>query len=238
VIGTVAAFAISSVAGCREPEPEPEQPTMTLSPLSTIDFPPPTDSSVAVEVALRGRRSVREFAPEPLSESEIGQLLWAAQGITAEWGGRTAPSAGALYPLELHAVTSSRVLHYLPDGHRGEVTAERDLRPDLSAAALDQESVGHAPLIVAVVAVPARTDVKYGDRAGRYVDIETGHAAQNLLLQAVALGFVAVSVGSFDDEAVIAALALPRGHEPRYLLAVGRPLAANSSEPDDQDAGG
>jgi SagB-type dehydrogenase family enzyme len=91
------------------------------------------------------------------------------------------------------------------------------------AAALDQESVGQAPLIVAVVAVPVRTAAKYGDRTERYVDLEAGHAAQNVLLQAVALDLVAVPIGAFDDDAVAEALTLPHGHEPRYLLPVGRP---------------
>lgn len=197
--------------------------TTSMSPRSPVHFPPPTESSVPVEAALERRRSVREFASERLTHAEVGQLFWAAQGITADWGGRTAPSAGALYPLELHAATPSRVLRYLPDGHRAEVTTERDLRPDLMAAALDQDAVGHAPLVVAVVAVPARTAATYGDRARRYVDLEAGHAAQNLLLQAVALDLVAVPIGAFDDEAVARLLALPNDQEPRYLLPVGHP---------------
>jgi SagB-type dehydrogenase family enzyme len=214
---------MSSVAGCRGLEEEEHPMTTSPSPSSQVDFPQPTEGAVSLEAALRHRRSVRAFAPEPLTEAEIGQLLWAAQGVTVDWGGRTAPSAGALYPLELHAVTSSHVFHYLPDGHRAEVTAERDVRPDLMAAALDQESVGQAPLIVAVVAVPVRTAAKYGDRTERYVDLEAGHAAQNVLLQAVALDLVAVPIGAFDDDAVAETLTLPHGHEPRYLLPVGRP---------------
>jgi SagB-type dehydrogenase family enzyme len=93
------------------------------------------------------------------------------------------------------------------------------------AAALDQAPVGEAPLTIAVTAVPARTSSKYGDRAGRYVDLEAGHAAQNALLQAVALGLGAVPIGAFDDAAVARVLDLPSGYEPRYLLAVGRPRA-------------
>ncbi len=195
----------------------------TTSPRSTVDLPPPSEGTVPLEMALRRRRSVREFLAEPLTEAEIGQLLWAAQGVTADWGGRTAPSAGALYPLELHALTPTGALHYLPDGHRVEVTSERDLRADLEAAALDQHAVGGAPLVTAVVVVPARTAETYGDRAGRYVDLEAGHAAQSLLLQAVAMDLVAVPIGAFDDDAVARILALPPGHEVRYLLPVGRP---------------
>lgn len=192
---------------------------------SIVDLPEPTESSVSLEASLRRRRSVRDFAPEPLTPAEIGQLFWAAQGVTADWGGRTAPSAGALYPLELFAVTPAGVLHYLPDGHRAESTSDRDLRPDLTAAALGQEPVGRAPLVVVVVAVSERTAAKYGDRSGRYVDLEAGHAAQNLLLQAAAVDLAAVPIGAFDDDAVARILALPRGHEARYLLPVGHPKA-------------
>ena len=157
------------------------------SPAAHVDHPDPTESAIPRAVALRRRRSVREFAARPLSDGEVGQLLWAAQGVTADWGGRTAPSAGALYPLEVHAVTSARSVRYVPENHRAEVTAERDLRPALMAAALDQESVGQAPLVIAVVAVPSRAAARYGNRARRDIDLEAGHAAQNVLLQAVAM---------------------------------------------------
>jgi SagB-type dehydrogenase family enzyme len=103
---------------------------------------------------------------------------------------------------------------------------EADVRAELMAAAGGQEAIAQAPLVVAVVAVPARTAARYGERTERYVDLEAGHTAQNMLLQAVALGLVAVPVGAFDDDAVTDTLALPPGHEPRYLLAVGHPLEA------------
>jgi SagB-type dehydrogenase family enzyme len=224
VIGGLAALVASPVAaGCRTPEGEENAVPTSMSPSSRVDLPPPTEGTVPLEATLRRRRSVREFTADLLTAAEIGQLLWAAQGVTTDWGGRTAPSAGALYPLELYAVTPSRAMRYLPDGHRAEITTERDLRPDLMTAALDQEAVVHAPLVVAVVAVRERTATKYGDRAPRYVDLEAGHAAQNLLLQAVAIELTAVPIGAFDDEAVGSVLGLPGDQEPRYLLAVGHP---------------
>ncbi len=197
--------------------------TTWTEPRPAVELPEPTDSSVTLDASLRRRRSVRDFTAEHLNMAEIGQLFWAAQGVTAEWGGRTAPSAGALYPLEVLAVTPGGVVRYLPDDHRAEPTSDRDLRPELMAAALNQEPVGRAPLVVVVVAVPERTASKYGERSERYVDMEAGHAAQNLLLQAVALDLVAVPVGAFDDDAVAGILALPPGHEAKYLLAVGHP---------------
>lgn len=221
--GGLASLATVALVGCRSPEQEESTMTTSTDPRLTIDLPEPAGSSVSLDASLRRRRSVREFAPEPLTPAEIGQLFWAAQGVTADWGGRTAPSAGALYPLELWAVTPTGVLHYLPDGHRAESTSDRDLRPELRTAALGQEPVGQAPLVVVVVAVPERTATKYGARSGRYVDLEAGHAAQNLLLQAVAIGLVAVPIGAFDDDEVARILALPRGHDARYLLPVGHP---------------
>ncbi len=224
MIGGLGALVVSPVAaGCRTPEGTEKALPTSMSPSSVIELPRPTDGAVPFEVTLRRRRSVREFAADLLTVAEVGQLLWAAQGVTSDWGGRTAPSAGALYPLELYAVTPSRAMRYLADGHRAAITIERDLRSDLMTAALDQEAVGGAPLVIAVVVVPARTAAEYGDRAPRYVDLEAGHAAQNVLLQAVTMGLTAVPIGAFDDEAVGSVLQLPAGEEPRYLLAVGHP---------------
>lgn len=224
MIGGLGALVASPAAvGCRTREGEENAMPTSMSPSSVVELPRPTDGTLSFEVTLRRRRSAREFAVDLLTVAEIGQLLWAAQGVTIDWGGRTAPSAGALYPLELYAVTPSRAMRYVPDGHRAEITIERDLRSDLMTAALDQEAVGRAPLVIAVVVVPARTAAEYGDRAARYVDLEAGHAAQNVLLQAVTMGLTAVPIGAFDDEAVGSVLQLPDGEEPRYLLAVGHP---------------
>jgi SagB-type dehydrogenase family enzyme len=225
--GVAALAAVPAVGGCRDDRRE-ERGVTTPTGTSTAPafaLPPPTTSGLPLGVALERRRSVREYAPDRLSEAEVAQLLWAAQGITADWGGRTAPSAGGLYPLEVYAVTPEQVLHYLPDGHRAEIAIEGDRRASLMGASLDQDPVARAPLVVLIAGVPARTAARYGDRAARYVDLEVGHAAQNVLLQAVALELVAVPIGAFDDEAVADVLALPDGHEPRYLLPVGRPRA-------------
>ena len=224
LIGGLGALVASpAVVACRTPEREESAVPTSIGASSVVDLPSPTEGALPLEVTLQRRRSVREFTAEPLTVAEVGQLLWAAQGVTIDWGGRTAPSAGALYPLELYAVTSSKSMRYITDGHRAEITTERDLRSDLMAAALDQEAVVRAPLVVAVIVVQARTAAKYGDRAPRYVDLEAGHAAQNLLLQAAAIGLAAVPIGGFDDEAVSSVLQLPDGQEPRYLLAVGHP---------------
>jgi len=166
---------------------------------------------------------VREYVDHALSLAEIGQLLWAAQGITASWGGRTAPSAGATYPLEMYVATPQGCYHYLPRGHKAELASKNDLRETLWDAGLRQDAIRNAAAVFVIAAIYERTSGRYGDRAPQYVHLEAGHVAQNLLLQAVALGLGAVPIGAFYDEKVQAALALPANYKPLYLIPVGKP---------------
>ena len=205
---------------CRSP-----QPTDAQQAGERIDLPAPrTESDVSLEEAIAARRSVRSFSDEPLTWDEISQLAWAAQGVTDEQRGfRAAPSAGALYPLEMYLVTAEGLFHYSPAGHAVEKLSGEDLRGALSGVALNQTCVAQAPMDVVLAAVYARTRGKYGDRAERYVHIEAGHVGQNILLQAVALGLGGVPVGAFDDDVVGQVLDLPEDHEPVYIVPVGRP---------------
>lgn len=211
---------LAILAGCGEPAPAvgsaPDPGAAT--PLPT----PRLSGEMSLEGALAQRRSVRTFGEKALTDAEIGQLLWAAQGITRPQGYRTAPSAGALYPLELYVATASGVYHYTPDGHLLGAIQDGDAREAIFRAALNQEPVRDAPAVFAITAVYERTAAKYGaERGQRYVHLEAGHAAQNLLLQAVALGLGAVPIGAFDDEGVQDALGLPPDHMPLYLIPVG-----------------
>lgn len=176
-----------------------------------------------LEETLARRRSHRAFTDARLTPGEVGQLAWAAQGVTDEAGHRTAPSAGALYPLELYVGTPEGVYRYEPDGHRLVLHVEGDPRPALQRAGLGQEAIGLAPAVFIIAAVYERTEVKYGARTARYVHMEAGHAAQNILLQAVALGLGAVPIGAFDDDRLAAALSLPNVEQPLYLIPVGHP---------------
>lgn len=179
---------------------------------------------MSLEEALARRRSVREFAAKPLPEAVVGQLLWAAQGITHPDGLRTAPSAGALYPLEVYVATAAGLYHYKARRHELEHRAGGDLRPALARAALEQESIRQAGAVFVFAAVVERTSRRYGPaRAPRYVFLEVGHAAQNVLLQGAALGLGAVPVGAFRDAEVQATLSLPKDEQPVYLVAVGYP---------------
>jgi SagB-type dehydrogenase family enzyme len=191
---------------------------------AVVDLPAPRlESGVSLEGAIAARRSIRSFTDEALTMDEVGQLFWSAQGVTDAQGYRAAPSAGALYPLELYAVLPDGLYHYLPAGHRAELLAEEDLREAVWAAGLRQDALRDAPAVFVAAAVTARTAAKYGDRAERYVYMEAGHAAQNLLLQAAALDLGAVPIGAMQDAQVRSALGLPDDHAPLYLIPVGHP---------------
>jgi SagB-type dehydrogenase family enzyme len=189
---------------------------------SPVPLPSPaTTDTISLEKAIGKRRSMRAFRPDPLPVATIGQLLWAGQGVTSPDGKRAAPSAGALYPLELYVVTPEQVMHYLPEGHRAETRAVSDLRPGLRAAAVGQPSVGTAPAVMVVAAVPGRLSHRYGAQAEEFVQIEDGHASQNILLQAAALGLAAVPVGSLNPSQAADTLALPSDETVLYLIPVG-----------------
>lgn len=181
---------------------------------------------------LSQRRSVRDFQARPLPLGTLGQLLWAAQGITHAQGLRSAPSAGALYPLELYVALGEveglapGIYRYLPQAHQLEKTAPADQRKKLARAAYQQSWLGNAPIVVVFAAVYERTTWKYGERGLRYVHMEAGHAAQNLFLQAESLGLGTVIVGAFDDDEIQTVLQLPHDQQPLILMPVGQKLGS------------
>jgi SagB-type dehydrogenase family enzyme len=194
-----------------------------------IKLPEPRSSSpVSIEEALARRRSQREYADEPLRLLEIAQLLWAAQGMTDRQGFRTAPSAGALYPLEVYAVAgkveglAAGVYKYQPQHHRMVMVAVGDRRVDLAAAALGQSYIRNSPASIVFSAAYERVTRKYRDRGIRYAHMEAGHAAQNVCLQAVSLDIGTVVIGAFHEEKVQKALGLPKYEEPLYILPIGK----------------
>ena len=189
-----------------------------------ITLPEPNnDSQMPLEKAIAARRSRRDFSPQPLTFEQIGQLVWAAQGQDPAGRYRTAPSAGATYPLELFVVASQGLFRYLPAKHSLEKHSGRDLRAALASAAWGQNFIEEAPLTLVFTAEFARTTRRYGERGIRYVYMEAGHAAQNVHLQAESLGLGSVAVGAFDDDSVSKVLSLPDHLEPIYMVAVGYP---------------
>ena len=196
-----------------------------------VKLPPArSEGHVSIESVLSLRRSVRSYSKQPLSLNDLSQLLWAAQGINSRDIRRTAPSAGALYPLELYLVAGLTtdilpgVYRYSSEQHSLILIKESDQRRALSGAALNQECIAAAPACFVITGVYRRTAKKYGERARRYVQLEAGHASENILLQAVALKLGTVVVGAFDDQEVQRVLALPAEHEPLLVIPVGFPL--------------
>jgi len=196
-----------------------------------IMLPPPVrDGRMSVERAMAGRRSCRGYESGSISMVELSQLLWAAQGTTGDDGKRTAPSAGALYPLEIYVVAgdvrelTAGVYRFEPEKHELASVAEGDIRKELAEAALGQEAVENAAVSIVICAVFSRTREKYGRRADKYVYVEVGHAAQNVYLQAVPLGLGTVMIGAFDANEVKWLLEMRREERPIAIMPVGRCL--------------
>ncbi len=192
-----------------------------------VKLPEPRyQSETSVEEALLKRRSIRSYKKDKLTLSEVSQLLWSAQGITAKWGGRTSPSAGATYPLEIYIVVGdvsgleSGVYHYLSEEHAIEKILNKDVRKELTGAAWGQDYILFAPLNIVIAADYKRTTGRYGERGIRYVHNEVGHCGQNIHLQCEALGLGTVVIGAFSDERVKKILNIKE--EPQYIMPVGR----------------
>jgi SagB-type dehydrogenase family enzyme len=195
-----------------------------------ISLPQPRlASDFSIEEALQNRRTVRDFAQAPITLADLSQLLWAAQGITSPEGYRTAPSAGALYPLEVYLVVGNvedlapAIYRYDPDRNALKTWQSGDRRAALTHAALRQRWMEDSAVVLAFCAVSSRTTGKYGDRGERYIFIEVGHAAQNVFLQAQSLGLAAAAVGAFEDRAVGRVLDLPGKEHALYLMPIGKP---------------
>ena len=232
MIAVMLPVSVLVLAACAPSEPD-DSGVPTPAPNDAADVMPPGPVHVgdmSLEEAINERRSIRSFRNEPLSLDDLAQLLWAAQGVSDESRGlRTAPSAGATYPLETFVVVGDvtgldpAVYRYHPDTHRLLLSTAGDVRDELANAALAQQFIADAPVTVVFAGIYARTAQRYGDRAERYVHMEAGHAAQNLALQATALGLGTVPVGAFRDERVTGVLGLTAEEVPLYLLPIGHP---------------
>jgi SagB-type dehydrogenase family enzyme len=198
-----------------------------------IQLPPPSpEGGLSLEAAIAQRRSLRRFAPAAISQSQLSQLLWAAQGISDSRSKlRTVPSAGASYPLEIFIVCGSNGVEGIAEGIYNYNTASHsltqhyavDVRRELAKAALDQDFISQAPIDIIICARYGRTARIYGERGERYVHVEVGHAGQNIYLQATALGLATVAIGAFYDEEVGRVLQLDEPLKPLYIMPVGKP---------------
>jgi SagB-type dehydrogenase family enzyme len=195
--------------------------------------PPRPRVQARLDAVLKKRRSVRHFVDSPLALEDLSFLLWAAAGVNRVERGmpfRTAPSAGALYPVETYFAARNvegvppGLYHYFPLAHAIEQLRKGDVSPDLSRAALDQRMPAIAPVTFVQTAVFARSVWKYKERAFRYIYLDCGHAAQNLALAAVSLGLGSCQIGALYDGEVNAVLGIDGEEESAvYMSAVGKP---------------
>ncbi len=195
-----------------------------------ISLPAPSrQGGLTVAEAIQKRRTIRRFANKPLSQGQVAQLLWAAYGITDPRGLRSAPSAGALYPLDVYLVVGERqvpglaagVYHYRPEKHALSPLRDGELRGAVARASLHQTWLAEAPIVLVITGEYRRCQVKYGNRGVRYTLMEAGHVGQNIFLQAEALGLGVGIIGAFDDAALSQTLGLPGAHEPLLVMPVG-----------------
>jgi SagB-type dehydrogenase family enzyme len=198
---------------------------------ATIPLPKPLlDGKVSVEKAIKERRTIRDFKNRTLPLTHLSQLLWAGQGITdPKEEKRAAPSAGALYPLDIYLIVGEKgvegieagVYRYLPAEHSILPIQKGDCRKEISSASLWQAWMAKAPVLFLITAEYKRITGKYGERGIRYALIEVGHVGQNLFLQAEALGLGAGIVGAFNDADVSKVMGSPTKHEPLLIMPVG-----------------
>lgn len=194
-----------------------------------IKLPEPlTSGGMSLTEALVLRRSDRSYSQEPLSLSDVSQLLWSAQGVTNERGFRTAPSAGATFPLEMYVMINNvsgmerGVYHYDPFGNTLEVVLSEDVSAALARASLSQSMISEGSIVLIFGAVFERTESRYGERGERYVYNEIGHASQNVHLQAAAMKLGTVVIGAYRDEEVENILQLGDEIRVLYMMPVGK----------------
>lgn len=197
---------------------------------SVIVLPKPDYEGISVEKAIAERRSVREFSSEKITLKELSQILWAAQGITDESGKRAAPSAGALYPIELYVVPNNvenitcGIYHYVPEDHTLVLFREGNFTESVYRSAISQNAVKEAAAVIIFTAVREKTALKYSDSADEYIAMEAGHISENILLESVSLGLGAVPVGGFYDVELDALIGIQgSGESSLYLNCVGHP---------------
>ena len=222
-LGFAGLSAVSFVCGVEEALTQIKGETM-----SVIMMPKPMiKGKISLEEAINKRRSERTFRDVHLTAEDLSQILWAAQGKTDPGGLRTAPSAGAQYPLDIYVVigkvkgSGEGLYHHDPQRHSLRLLYEGDLRRSLAEACLGQMFIADAPIVIVITAEYERITDRYGERGVRYAHMEVGHVGQNIYLQAEALGMGTVVIGAFRDRVVSKSLRLPEKHRPLYVMPVG-----------------
>ncbi len=176
----------------------------------------------SLEECINKRESVRKYRDQEIEIEKISQILWAAQGKKGQK--RTVPSAGATYPLEIYVVLKKKgYYHYDIENHRLKLITEEDIILRLVEESWNQNFIEDAYLNILICADYSRTTIRYGERGMRYVYMEVGHCAQNIHLEAIALGLVSVPIGAFQDQHVKKVMNLPTNINPLYIIPIGYP---------------
>lgn len=184
---------------------------------------------ISLGQTLKQRKSIRDFRQKPISKEQLSYLLWASTGIQRIEDGyefRTAPSAGALYPIETYVIINdvreldAGVYHYSIHGHQLEQLKQGEFRGEIAAAALGQGMCATAAAVFVWSAVFARCKWKYGQRAYRYIYLDAGHIAENLALTAVSLNLGICEIGALYDDHVNAILGIDGTDESVLCMAV------------------
>lgn len=197
-----------------------------------ITLPTPGDQGgLSTEQAIRQRRSTRDFSGQPMTLQQLSRILFFMGGLNSErWGHqlRTAPSSGALYPIEVYPVVHGvegiqpGLYHYGVKQHTLAELRIGNLRDTVVRQALMQQFLGTANVVLFMTVIFQRMRFKYQDRTYRYGLIEAGHLGQNIYLAATSMGLGACAVGAFMDDEINAMLGVDGKTEAAiYMLAVG-----------------
>jgi len=202
----------------------PDAPRFTLP-------PPRLDGGPATARTIASRRSTRQYSTMPMQAGELSTLLFLTTGISGDrWGNvrRTAPSSGALYPIEVYAVVHNveglqrGVYHYAVRDHELELVRADDLRAQVVDQGIGQEFLGQCGAVLFLTQILQRMRPKYQDRSYRYGLLEAGHIGENAYLAATSIGLGACGIGAFMDDAINEMLGVDGVEEAAlYMLAVG-----------------
>lgn len=193
--------------------------------------------TMSLDQTLKHRKSIRDFQTKPISKGQLSYLLWASTGIQRiedgyefgfpqSGGPRTAPSAGALYPIETYVIANdvrkleAGVYHYSIKAHQLEQLKQGELRQEIANAALGQGMCAAAAAVFIWSAVFERCKWKYGQRAYRYIYLDAGHIAENLALASVSINLGSCEVGALYDDLVNSILDIDGTEESVLCMAV------------------
>lgn len=206
----------------------------TVQLTNAITLPKPsTNGKMSVEAAMFNRRSRRDFVDTSLNLKQISQMLWAAQGVTVNWGGRTAPSAKSAYPLTVYLAAykveglDPGIYRYIPGDrdpvHQIVLVKAGNLKTEVGAA-VGQNAAANPPALLVITGDMAKMAKAFNNvREDNNVYLEVGHAAENLYLEAESLGLGMVTIAGFNEDKVKSVMGLPAGETVIYAIPFGIP---------------